>query len=273
MPTLAHRVWPSTVTSASSPASASWRSSSARMAERNAAVLSPSSPISAAALYTNASSVAQRPDRAASRRADRSRAASTRRRTAGSPRSRPCRRTRRWRPAESRPRTSSRSSADNATCTEWYASSAAIDGSGPASAPTARGPSATGRGRRPTAASLARTSAALTASSSLGAAWRPTPPSSSASSASSTGREPLDPVTDHERGLRIAEQRPDPGHAPELAVDRLHRGRGRTQPLVQRGARNHRARSSRGCELPHEPRRVGHGARSRGAARPRRCRT
>ncbi len=56
-----------------------------------------------------------------------------------------------------------------------------------------------------------------------------------------TGREPLHAVTDHERGLRITEERPNPGHAPELAVDRLHRGRRRTQPLVQRGRRNHRS--------------------------------
>jgi hypothetical protein len=51
MPTLAQRVWPSTTTSASSSPASAWRSSSsARMAGPQVAVLSPSSPISAAAL-------------------------------------------------------------------------------------------------------------------------------------------------------------------------------------------------------------------------------
>jgi len=50
IPTLAHRVWPSTHASAVSAATARWSSSSAVMAARSARVLSPSSPISAAAL-------------------------------------------------------------------------------------------------------------------------------------------------------------------------------------------------------------------------------
>ena len=50
MPTLAQRVWASTVTRADGDPSARWSSPSSRMAARSAAVLSPSSPISAAAL-------------------------------------------------------------------------------------------------------------------------------------------------------------------------------------------------------------------------------
>jgi hypothetical protein len=50
IPTLAHRVWPSTIAEAVSPASARRSRSSAAMAARMARVLSPSSPISAAAL-------------------------------------------------------------------------------------------------------------------------------------------------------------------------------------------------------------------------------
>ena len=50
MPTLAHRVWPSTTAWARSPESASWRRVSRWMSARSARVLSPSSPISAAAL-------------------------------------------------------------------------------------------------------------------------------------------------------------------------------------------------------------------------------
>ena len=50
MPTLAQRVWPNTATWARSPASASRSSASDVMASRITRVLSPSSPISAAAL-------------------------------------------------------------------------------------------------------------------------------------------------------------------------------------------------------------------------------
>ncbi len=52
IPTLAHRVWPRTETVASGPARARRRRRSAATAPRSARVLSPSSPISAAALYT-----------------------------------------------------------------------------------------------------------------------------------------------------------------------------------------------------------------------------
>ena len=50
MPTLAQRVWPSTTTSAVSLSSARRSRSSLRMLFRSDAVLSPSSPISAATL-------------------------------------------------------------------------------------------------------------------------------------------------------------------------------------------------------------------------------
>ena len=53
MPTLAHRVWPSTAVRAPGEATATRSRSSPEIAARSARVLSPSSPISAAALYTN----------------------------------------------------------------------------------------------------------------------------------------------------------------------------------------------------------------------------
>ena len=77
----------------------------------------------------------------------------------------PWSRTSRCRPAESRPRTSSRSRADSATCTDVNASIAAIDASAPARSATARAVRRRSL-RTAQAASFARSSAALTASSS-----------------------------------------------------------------------------------------------------------
>ena len=53
MPTLAHRVWPSTATRETGTERAVRNNASALTASRMCFVLSPSSPISAAALYTN----------------------------------------------------------------------------------------------------------------------------------------------------------------------------------------------------------------------------
>jgi hypothetical protein len=168
MPTLAQRVWPRTEAAACSEASARWSSSSSRMAARSARVLSPSSPISAAALYTklrcppgvrtamdrNSGSWARGASRAA---------------TPASARSRPWSRTSTVSPAESRPRTSSRSRAERACWIEVPTSMADHDGSGPTRSATARAVPSRSRSMAH-AASFSRISAALATSSSAGLA-------------------------------------------------------------------------------------------------------
>ena len=138
MPTLAQRVCPSTATWACSLRSARRSSWSSATAARIARVLSPSSPISAAALYTTDR---QRPaNRAAppwnSGSPARSETAAT---IAGSSRSRSWSQTKTCNPAESRPRTSMRSIADNACWIARYPASALGPASRPARSTTARG--------------------------------------------------------------------------------------------------------------------------------------
>ena len=104
MPTLAHRVWPRTTASAVGASNARRSRSSATMAWRSARVLSPSSPISAAALYTtrwwrSATCTAPEENRGSRLRRASSAATAPARRSSWWPRTSTCR------PAESRPRT------------------------------------------------------------------------------------------------------------------------------------------------------------------------
>ena len=139
MPTLAQRVCPSTTAVGRRPTTARAAAGRRRaIAARSARVLSPSSPISAAALYTNAewpSAVARTEyvnngvgpsrDQPARRPGRRGRARD--------------RYERRARPAESRPRTSSRSSAENAWWTLKSTARPASEGSPAAGRETVRG--------------------------------------------------------------------------------------------------------------------------------------
>ena len=137
---------------------------------------------------------------------------------------------------------------------------AAMEGSGPARAPTSR---AVRRRSRPTAhtASRARTTVAFTCSELGGHEGR-------AEAAVELGFHPVEPggelvdaVADQQGRLRVAQQRPHAGHPPELAVDRLDlrrhltdrvgeatvrdtiagRGEGLVEPAHQRGGVRHRA--------------------------------
>ena len=127
-------------------------------------MLSPSSPISAAALYTKLrwpSGVRTAPDRNRWSRALGSRRA----RMPVVSRSSPWSVTRRWMPAESRPRTSSRSMADSAVWMDVNVSMAAGPAPGRASAATALAVRSRSR-RMAHRTSFSRTIAALSASSS-----------------------------------------------------------------------------------------------------------
>ena len=108
--------------------------------------------------------------------------------------------------------------AESATCTERKASIAATDGSPPASDATSR---AVRSRSRPTAhtASRARTSAALTCSSLRPPGWprgrrRARPRGASSRPVSCSTRSAMTSAA-----CAVAEQGPDPGHAPQLAVD------------------------------------------------------
>ena len=113
-PTLAQRVCPSREPCTAGAASARARSPSATRADRRTAVLSPSSPISAEAFTTNA-----RPPPSSTRTLpERWSGSAERATTSGSCWSIPWFQTVTWRPAESRPRTSSRSRAERACWAE-----------------------------------------------------------------------------------------------------------------------------------------------------------
>ena len=88
------------------------------------------------------------------------------------------------------------------------------------------------------------------------------------------GGELVDAVADQQGRLRVAQQRPHAGHAPELAVDRLDLRRHLTERVGEATVRDTVAEPRRG------PRRAGAPARRRpapggwrGGARPRRCHT
>ena len=129
-------------------------------------------------------------------------------------------------PAESRPRTSSRSMAESATCTERNASIAAIDGSPPASNATSR---AVRRRSRPTAhtASGPATQRGVDGLRGRGASRvAPRPASSSARARRAVGSSWSTRSAIDERGLRVAEQGPHAGNAPQRGVDPLDERRG-----------------------------------------------
>jgi hypothetical protein len=73
----------------------------------------------------------------------------------------------------------------------------------------------------------------------------------------------LDPVGEEERGLRVTQERPDPGDTPEGSVDRLDRLGDPVQPVGKIGIdrARHTERAQRTVELPDQRRGIGHRAR------------
>ncbi len=175
-PTLAQRVWPSSDPSTAGAARARASSPSAARAPRSAAVLSPSSPISAATFTTKA-----RPPPSRTRTLPvRCRGSAVRATTAGSAGSRPWSQRVSWRPAESRPRTSRRSIADRAC---WVDSNTARPASLGAGAALRRDATPTCVPRRSRVtdhrASRTRTRAALASSTSVDSPSTSSKPTSS----------------------------------------------------------------------------------------------
>ena len=226
MPTLAHRVWPSTTTSAASSASARWSSASSRIAARSTrGVVAELADLGRGLVHERELVAAcARTEPGAEQRVGR-RAPRPAAPTAGSARSSPWWRTRRCRPAESRPRTSSRSMADSATCTERNASMAASDGSAPASAADLAGGAQAVAPDGPDRVLGAHQCGVDRVPASRGARLAPEPSSSSASSASSRAGELLDAVLDRPArpaGRRAGPARPGtPRSARSTRLDQL----------------------------------------------------
>ena len=210
-----------------------------------------------------------------SRTAGRRRAPRRSRPTAGSARSRPWSRTRRWRPAESRPRTSSRSMAESATCTERNASMAATrrigtgerrDLAGGAQPVAADGPHGVAgpdqRGVDGLRASPAIEAGAEAVVELALERVEAAPVSCSTRSAMT------------QRGRGSASSARTPGHARAARVDRLDRVAAATacSRLGERSPSPPSAATARSSDPARAPRRRAPGA-SRADERPRRCRT
>ena len=149
--------------------------------------------------------------------------ASSSARDVGSSRSRPWPRTSTCSPAESRPRTSSRSSADSATWIDVERLDAPRPtASAPARSRDRRARCAAGRGGPPTPRPCTRSSAALTRLELGGADRAPRPSSSVASIASSCAPQRVDAVLERERGRPDRRAGPaTPGTPRSARVDRL----------------------------------------------------